>query len=75
MEIMLRRPPTRIPLKTEDIEEYEEMLREKREMEIQQLGRSARSSEELDDSIVSQRAANAKRKKNAAERIGLPGKR
>lgn len=71
---MLRRPPTRIPLKTEDIEEYEEMLREKRETEIKQIDPNA-SSEEADDSIISQRMANAKRKKNAAERIGLPGKR
>jgi hypothetical protein len=50
------------------------MLREKRETEIKQLDPTA-CSEEVDDSIVSHRAANAKRKKNAAERIGLPGKR
>lgn len=50
------------------------MLREKRETEIKQIDPNA-SSEEADDSIISQRMANAKRKKNAAERIGLPGKR
>jgi len=62
---MLRRPPTRIPLKTDDIEEYEEILKERREQEL------AENPNKSSESFVSQRATNAKRKKNAAERIGL----
>jgi hypothetical protein len=62
---MLRRPPTRIPLKTDDIEEYDEMLRE-RKMEQKETSKS-------EDSFASPRTT-IKRKKSAAERIGLKGK-
>lgn len=67
---MLRRPPTRIQLKTEDIEEYEEILKE-------------RKMEAGDDSMVSNlsknnfstekgiRSSGSKRRKSNAERIGI----
>jgi len=45
------------------------MLREKREIE---MGDNPNKTE---DSFASQRSTNAKRKKSAAERIGLKGKR
>ena len=65
---MLRRNPTRIPLKNDDIEEYEELLREKRELEM------GDGPNKTADSFASQRSS-AKRKKSVAERIGLKGKR
>jgi len=45
------------------------MLREKRDME------SGDDPNKTADSFASQRSTTAKRKKNAAERIGLKGKR
>lgn len=49
------------------------MLQQKQEEIL--AGQTQDTSDILDNSIMSQRAANAKRKKNAAERIGFVGKR
>lgn len=55
-------------MKNDDIEEYEELLREKRELEM------GDEPNKTADSFASQRST-AKRKKSVAERIGLKGKR
>eukprot|EP00523_Entomoneis_sp_CCMP467_P004485 CAMPEP_0168754270 /NCGR_PEP_ID=MMETSP0724-20121128/19410_1 /TAXON_ID=265536 /ORGANISM="Amphiprora sp., Strain CCMP467" /LENGTH=69 /DNA_ID=CAMNT_0008802735 /DNA_START=37 /DNA_END=246 /DNA_ORIENTATION=+ len=69
---MLRRPPTRIELKTEDIEEYEQFLNERMMAE-----EDAKNKNEMADSTpgksVRRTPQRAVRKAKQAQRVGLPG--
>jgi len=73
----LRRPPTRIQLKAEDIDEYEQMMRE-RQMAAED-GISVSSNHHYGGSTPGSgnnyfRSNNSKPvKRSAAERIGLTG--
>ncbi|KAL7567628.1 hypothetical protein ACA910_000222 [Epithemia clementina (nom. ined.)] len=71
----LRRPPTRIELKTEDIEEYEQLMNERLMVEA-----DAKNKIDSDPSSTSNKnhpRRTPQRRKAAAvkraERIGLPG--
>eukprot|EP00551_Chaetoceros_affinis_P003967 CAMPEP_0203647920 /NCGR_PEP_ID=MMETSP0088-20131115/17196_1 /ASSEMBLY_ACC=CAM_ASM_001087 /TAXON_ID=426623 /ORGANISM="Chaetoceros affinis, Strain CCMP159" /LENGTH=72 /DNA_ID=CAMNT_0050505751 /DNA_START=26 /DNA_END=244 /DNA_ORIENTATION=+ len=67
---MLRRPPTRIQLKTDDIEEYDEILRE-RKMEMGDESMVSNFNKSNFTNEKSSRSSNSKRKKSNAERIGI----
>lgn len=61
---MIRRPPTRIELKVDDIAEYEQVMKERQ---------SAADDARLGSALDSKRGQNSppKRKLTAAERIGI----
>jgi len=66
----LRRPPTRIELKAEDIEEYDEVLRE-RQMAAEETSKTNREGGGSRVEPTSTPTPNTKRKMTAAERIGI----
>eukprot|EP00568_Trieres_chinensis_P019025 CAMPEP_0183322366 /NCGR_PEP_ID=MMETSP0160_2-20130417/71438_1 /TAXON_ID=2839 ORGANISM="Odontella Sinensis, Strain Grunow 1884" /NCGR_SAMPLE_ID=MMETSP0160_2 /ASSEMBLY_ACC=CAM_ASM_000250 /LENGTH=72 /DNA_ID=CAMNT_0025489515 /DNA_START=36 /DNA_END=254 /DNA_ORIENTATION=- len=66
----LRRPPTRIELKTDDIEDYEEILRE-RQMAAEEAASNSGSYKGKGMVGGPTPSPGAKRKQAAAERIGI----
>lgn len=66
----LRRPPTRIELKAEDIEEYNEILRE-RQMAAEEGSGSNGVAKKVVGGGATTPTPNTKRKMSAAERIGI----
>ncbi|KAL7545537.1 hypothetical protein ACHAWF_008886 [Thalassiosira exigua] len=65
----LRRPPTRIELKADDVEEYDKIMKERRLIAEQQAMKESQQPEYLGTATPSSFMSSQK-KPSAAERIG-----
>jgi len=73
MTMALRRPPTRIELKTEDIEEYEQLMNERLLSEQDAKMKQDGSGDPASSKSLRRTPQRVVRKANQAKRVGLPG--